>query len=96
MTGLRRSLLVDVTGKKISFWELKSNAKRKRLKASVQTVAIISSVISDDYGRDPCDNHGNLGSLLMCVCVCENLAIHSTGCAICSGLIKLMCVCVSV
>lgn len=42
---------------------------------------------------DPCDYHGNLGSALACVHV-KNLAIHSTGSAICSSLIKLVCVCV--
>lgn len=41
---------------------------------------------------DPCDYHGNLGSALACVHV-KNLAIHSTGSAICSSLIKLVCVC---
>lgn len=30
---------------------------------------------------------------IVCVSACENPPIHSTGCAICSSLIKLMCVC---
>lgn len=53
-------------------------------------------VTSDDYERTLWLPWQPWLVCALCVSVCENFAIRSTGCAICSSLIKLMHVCVCV